>query len=182
MTSAIELTQFWLSKIVIGLELCPFAKRPFEQGLIRLSEAESSEIDEMAEKLFDELEFLNEKSPSELSTTLIVYPHGPTDFQSYYDFVVEMEESMAHVGLDKYFQLVSFHPKFRFENEDESSVANLVNRSPYPILQIIRAEEIKSARLTLNQAESISLMNTKKLINLSKEERQKLFSYLTNVE
>ncbi len=182
MTSAIELTQYWLSKIVVGLELCPFAQRPYEQGLIRLTEAPSSEIDGMADKLFDELEFLNEKLPSELSTTLIVYPNGPKDFESYYDFVIEMEESMAHVGLGEYFQLVSFHPKFRFENEAEHSVANLVNRSPFPTLQIIRADEIKNARLKINQAENISLMNTKKLVDLSKEERQKLFSYLTDVE
>lgn len=182
MKLTLELTHYWLSQIVIGLELCPFAKRPFDLGLIRVTESQSSEAGEMAEKLFDELETLNEKSPTELSTTLIVYPHGPSDFENYYDFVSEMEESMAQVGLDQYFQLVSFHPKFRFENEDDASIANLVNRSPYPTLQIIRAEEMKNARLNLNQAQSISLMNTDKLMALSKAERQKLFTYLSDVE
>ncbi|MEZ4932018.1 MAG: DUF1415 family protein [Saprospiraceae bacterium] len=31
----IEKSKTWVEKFVIGLQLCPFAKRPFEKGQVR---------------------------------------------------------------------------------------------------------------------------------------------------
>src|SRR6478735_3993889 len=98
MNKNLELTHYWLSSIVVDLELCLFARRPFENEAIKLIECTDSDPDEMSVFLFDELDNLNENDPNILSTTLIVYSDGPEDFQEFNDFVGEIEDSLAEFG------------------------------------------------------------------------------------
>lgn len=178
MKKNLELTHYWLSSIVVDLELCPFARKPFEKGAIRLIECTGNDPESWTAFLFDELEYLNEADPNQLSTTLIVYSNGPADFLDFNDLVGEFEDSLAEFGLDEHFQLVMFHPKFEFEGLDSTSTDHFINRSPYPTLQVIRAEEIANANFSPEKAEALSLANGRKLSELGKEKLKKLFYYL----
>jgi hypothetical protein len=45
------------------------------------------------------------------------------------------------------FQLASFHPSYQFEGSQLSDLSNVTNRSPFPLIHIIRTESIQQARL-----------------------------------
>ena len=178
MENTLSLTKYWLTDIVIGLDLCPFARIPFERGLIKTTICDESGEEEMLSAALIELENLNEIGPQELSTTLIVYPNGPKSFYEFNDFVLDLEAMMEEAELGDIFQLVAFHPEFVFEDTDFDEVGNLVNRAPFPILQIIRSEEIMRAMKNPKDGEVISFNNDKKLNALSQEARDSLFYYL----
>ncbi|MBC7714549.1 MAG: DUF1415 domain-containing protein [Rhizobacter sp.] len=178
MDSTLSLTKYWLEYIVIGLDLCPFARIPFEKGLIRVVECEERDEDEQMVFFLEELELLNQTEADVVSTTVIVYPHASSDFSHFNDFVGELEFMLEEAALENSFQLVAFHPKFVFENTEFSETGNLVNRSPFPILHILRFEEIARAMKNPKDGEVISFNNDKKLNQLSPEAIDQLFYYL----
>lgn len=178
MVNSLNLTKYWLEKIVIALDLCPFARIPFEKGQIRLVECHEAGEEEQVGFFLSELEFLNQAEPADISTTLIVYPKASSDFGEFNDFVGDLEFMLEEAGIDDIFQLVAFHPKFVFEHLDSNHRGNYVNRSPYPVLHILRADEIASALKNPKDGEMISFNNDKKLHGLSQESFEQLFYYL----
>ena len=178
MESTLSLTKYWLEKIVIGLDLCPFAKIPYDRGLVRVVVCEDPEEDAQMLFFLEELEYLNQTTPMDVSTTVVVYSNGSNDFLAFNDFVGELEDMMAEANLSAVFQLVTFHPKFVFVDTDFEHRGNLVNRSPFPILHILRSEEIARAMKNPQDGEVISFNNDKKLHELSAPALDQIFYYL----
>jgi hypothetical protein len=178
MENTLSLTKYWLENIVIGLDLCPFARIPFQSGQIRLVECQEGSEEEQLGFFLEELELINQAEPQEISTTIIVYPNAASDFEAFNDFVGDLESMLEEVDLADVYQLVAFHPKFIFENTEFDHLGNLVNRSPFPILHILRSEEIARALKYPKDGEVISYNNDKKLHQLSREAIKQLFYYL----
>lgn len=177
-SKTLNLSQYWLEKIVIGLDLCPFARIPFEKKLIRLVECRSHQEAEHFQFFFEELELLNETSNTLLSTTILVFPNASNNFHAFNDFAGEIESVLDKENLNSFFQIVVFHPKFIFENTQDEDVENLVNRSPFPAIHILRTEDMNNALKDLEKAKAISLQNESKLKQMSPEKRKELFYYL----
>lgn len=131
----------------------------------------------MVNAFLDELEHLQQSTPTNVSTTLLVFNKCQVDFLDFSDFVGLCEELLEEAGLLEHFQLVTFHPGFYFENTNEDDVENFVNRSPYPIIHILRNAEIEMAK-SRSTGLDISLKNSEKLKSLSTVEIQKLYFYL----
>lgn len=178
MENTLSLTKYWLENIVIGLDLCPFARVPFELGQIRVVECDDPEEDDQMLFFMEELERLHQTPASELATTVIVYPNGSEDFFSFNDFVGELEYMLEEADLADVFQLVTFHPKFVFVDTDFDYLGNFVNRSPYPVLHILRSDDIARALKNPKDGEIISFNNDKKLHELSSGAIEQLFYYL----
>lgn len=189
MKNSMELMNYWLKEVVIGLDLCPFARIPYKKGLIRVVECSAGKLSEqvnandeieaeMVNFFIEELEFLNESSPQEVSTTLISFPYDQKNFLDFNDFVGDLEYLIEEAGLDDTYQLVGFHPDFYFASEDMDSRANYVNRSPFSVVHILRVEDFKSALSNPKDGEIISINNENKLKEMSKEELDKIFFYL----
>jgi hypothetical protein len=178
MNNTLSLSKYWLEKVVIDLDLCPFARIPFKKGLIRLTVCEDSDEEAQLGYYLDELEELNEAGPEEISTTLIVFEKGHKSFQEFNDFVSDLEGMLEEASLQDVFQLVAFHPEFVFENTEFSARGNLVNRSPYPTLHILRSEEIARALKNPKDGEIISYNNDELLNSLSAEKIDELFYFL----
>lgn len=178
MENTLSLTKYWLEQIVLGLDLCPFARIPYERGLIRTVVCVDHEEENQLGFFLSELEYLNQNEPSVVSTTLLVYPKASADFREFNDFVGDLEFMLEEAGLADVFQLVAFHPRFVFEETPFDHRGNLVNRSPFPILHILRSEEIARALKNPKDGEIISFNNDKKLHELSPEAVAQLFYYL----
>lgn len=178
MQNPLSLTNYWLEKIVIALELCPFIKIPWERGLIRVSVCPFSDEEAQGDYFLEELTLLQKSPSSKLSTTLIVYPEGDADFLAFNDFVGYLEDVVSELGLSDTFQLVVFHPGFMFFETSSDDAQNLVNRSPYPSVHILRSEDLDRARLLGKEAEDVSFRNEKKLKAMSEEDRRSLFYFL----
>ncbi len=178
MKNPLSLTKYWLEKIIIDLDLCPFARIPFRQGQIHLRVCESLTPEENFQSFIEECERLLIVGPSKISTTLIAYPNSHRDFLLFNDFVGELERRLEEGGLDDTFLVVAFHPRFYFDGLEENDLANYVNRSPFPTVHIIRTIEMEKAASELKSGEQLSFFNEKKLKALSPQKIKELFYYL----
>ena len=174
----VQEVQQWLEQVVIGLNLCPFAAEPLhkEQVRIRVSDAETE--DALLTDVQAELMLLNRMHPSELETTLLVSPLLLTDFEQYNDFLYLVNLLLKEFDWEGQYQVASFHPHYRFAGTDNGAVENLTNRSPYPILHILRETSVSHAVATHPDTEQIPTRNIQKVQSLSPSDKASLFPYL----
>ena len=178
MENTLNLTKYWLENIVLGLDLCPFARIPYQKGQIRISACGDTTEDEQLGHFLEEIDLLHQADPKDISTTLIAYPHGSPDFYEFNDFVGDLESMLEEAQLDDTFQLVAFHPRFVFVDTPFEHLGNYVNRSPFPIIHMLRSQEIARALTNPKDGEIISFNNDKKLHDLSSATLDQLFYYL----
>jgi hypothetical protein len=138
-------TRAWLEKAVIGLNLCPFAKAVHVKNQIRYTISEANSADALLGDLIFELEFLNKADPSDVETTLLIHPCVLTDFLDYNDFLGVADAALEDLGLTGIIQIASFHPQYQFAGTKPEEIENFTNRSPYPILHLLRETSIEHA-------------------------------------
>jgi uncharacterized protein len=138
-------TRRWLERAVIGLNLCPFAKAVHVRRQIRFVLSGATTNAQLARELESELARLRDADPDVLDTTLIVHPHVLVDFDDYNDFLDEADACLSRMDLAGEVQVASFHPDYRFAGEPVSDPANCTNRSPYPMLHLLREASVERA-------------------------------------
>ncbi len=138
-------TQKWVSNIVIGLQLCPFASVPFQNDKIRYRVSIAQTLETLLADFLDELNSLQVTPDSEIETSLLIHPHALTDFKDYCGFVELAEELIFEADLEGIIQVASFHPDYQFAGTDPDDPANYSNRSPYPMLHFLREESVSRA-------------------------------------
>ncbi len=166
MTDAIEATQHWLEKAVIGLNLCPFAKAEHVHGRIRYCVSEAKNQDTLYEDLKRELLALQAAGPAVCETTLLIHPHVLQDFLDYNDFLDVADDVLQDLELDGVLQIASFHPLYQFAGTDADDITNFSNRSPYPTLHILREASVEKAVKAFPEAEHIFERNMETLHKL----------------
>src|SRR6056297_4261470 len=170
----VEATRIWLEKAVIGLNLCPFAGVPWRQGRVRMQVSEATSLQQLAEDLADELLALNKTDPAERETTLLIHPHVLGDFLDYNDFLDIADGLLEQLELDGILQLASFHPDYQFADSQPDDPANCTNRSPYPMLHLLREASIEQATANHPAPETIYERNIETMRELGVEGWKKL--------
>ena len=165
----IEDTVRWLEKAVIGLNLCPFAKGVHVKGQIHYAVSDTSDAEGVAEALHRELEGLAEANAEKRDTTLLILPHALQDFLDFNDFLEIADAMIEELDLGGILQVASFHPQFQFDGTDVGDVTNCTNRSPYPILHLLREDSIDRAVEVFPEAESIFERNMETLESIGIE-------------
>jgi hypothetical protein len=168
-------TRRWLERAVIGLGLCPFAKPVYGRELIhyRVSEAQDERV--LLEHLSEELAALEEASPAVRETTLLIHPGVLQDFVSYNAFLERADRRLVKMGLEGEIQIASFHPQYRFADAAEDDAANNSNRSPFPMLHLLREASVERAIEAYTDTDSIYLRNIDTLRALGQEGWRRLF-------
>ena len=138
-------TRTWLERAVIGLNLCPFAKPIHLSNRIRYFVSDARSPARLLEALRAELHTLDTADPAQCETTLLIHPHVLTDFADYNDFLQQAEDAVAERGLEGVIQVASFHPRYRFEDAGPDAIENFTNRSPYPMLHLLRESSVERA-------------------------------------
>lgn len=169
-SAAIEKTQKWLKQIVIDLNFCPFAKREVQRDTIRYVTVDVENQDPIA-RVLDELQFLDANSNTE--TTLIIMSAGMQYFDDFLDLVDKCECLLEQGGYRGLYQLATFHPDYVFADEDIDSPSNYTNRSPLPILHLLRETSLTRVLNTYSQPENIPLDNIATAQRLGISELQK---------
>ena len=149
----VQQTQCWLDKFIIALNICPFARKEREKGSIRFYVDENTNIGEVLENLVLECERLDQND--EIETTLFILGAIAEDFEDYLDFLDIASQLLISQGYEGVYQLASFHPQYRFAESEDDEAANYTNRSPYPMLHLIREESLEKALLTYPNPELI---------------------------
>lgn len=129
-------TKQWLEEIIIGLNFCPFAKKEFVNNTICYFESETEQVKPALHELIEQCRYL--QAHDELETTLIIYNNGFRSFERYLDLVEYGNDLLVDSGFEGIFQLASMHPEYCFADEDFDDASNFTNRSPFPIIHIIR--------------------------------------------
>ncbi len=140
-----ELTQRWVDHMVVGLNLCPFAQPALARQGVRIRVSEAPHLDAFLDDLDAELVLLKDKPASELETTLLVHPRLFPDFFVFNDFLNVVDHVIEEHGLEEDIEVVAFHPQLVFEGAAEDSLENLPNRSPFPMLHLLRAQSLEEA-------------------------------------
>ena len=144
-SAVISATQRWLERAVIGLNLCPFAKAVHAKGQIRYVVSSATTPEALADDVLRELEFLAEANAEQVDTTLLIHPQVLTDFLDFNDFLDVADGIIDELELDGILQVASFHPQFQFEGTEADDITNYSNRSPYPILHLLREDSVERA-------------------------------------
>jgi len=165
-------TKAWLEKVVIGLNFCPFAKPVFDQGKVHFQVSDAQSLECCLEDL--EAEAVRLDQNSEVETTLLIYERSLQDFENFLDVVDIANDFMEEKGYDGVYQLASFHPEYCFADSDEDDPANYTNRSPYPMLHLIREKSMEKALESYKNPENIPDNNIKLARKLGLEEMQGL--------
>jgi len=170
--------QTWLREVVIGLNLCPFAADPNWKQQIRFAVSNARAEPELLTDLQAELRFLDQHPPTQLETTLLVIPHILAEFEVYNQFLFWVDTLLRESGWEGEYQVASFHPRYQFADTRPEAVENLTNRSPYPILHILRESSVEAVLAHYPEPERIPARNIQTVQALTTAERRQLFPYL----
>ncbi len=100
------------------------------------------------------------------------------DFAQYNDFLDAVDLWVEQFGWEGELQVASFHPNYQFADTDSDEPGNLTNRSPWPLLHIIREDSLEQALEHYPDVDGIPARNILRMEALSTEEKAKLFPYL----
>lgn len=165
----IAATRQWLEKAVIGLNLCPFAKAVHTKDQIRYVVSGAQAPEALLHDLLRELQWLQSADPAQTETTLLIHPGVLGDFLNYNDFLDVADDAVAELGLAGVIQVASFHPQYRFEGTGPDDIENYSNRSPYPMLHLLREASVERAVTSFPDVATIPEHNIETLKRLGRE-------------
>jgi hypothetical protein len=169
-------TQRWLELAVIGLNLCPFAKAVHVKRQIRYAVSAATTADELLAELRHEIELLEKADPEEIDTTLLIHPQALNDFIDYHVFLKQADVAIRNLGHEGRLQIASFHPAYEFAGSAPDDIANFTNRSPYPMLHLLREASVDRAVAAFPDAATIYERNIDTLRRLGHDGWQRLWA------
>ncbi len=169
----------WLELAVIGLNLCPFAKAVHVKRKIVWTISKASDVEALLADLRNALIALNEAPIEQLETTLLIHPYVLADFADYNDFLARADALISELDLDGVLQIASFHPDYCFADAQPQDLSNVTNRSPYPMLHLLREYSISSAVAIYPDANGIVERNQATLARLGPAKWQTLAKRFT---
>lgn len=138
-----ESTRYWLENTVIALNLCPFARREVVADRVRFRVTDSESEQALLNDLQHELQKLEENA--DIETTLLIHPGLLQDFCDYNDFLAVADGLLVDLGLESVYQIASFHPGYQFAETEANDAENYTNRSPWPMLHLLREASLTRA-------------------------------------
>ncbi len=151
--------QQWVENVIIRHNFCPFAKRENTKNSIRYTVSHATNIEGCLTALIDECIYLDSHSDTE--TTLIIFADAVTSFDDFLDLVEVAEILLVEQGYDGIYQLANFHPDYIFSDSNNKDPANYTNRSPLPVLHLLRSDSMEQALASFQHPERIPENNIK---------------------
>jgi len=136
-------TTQWINSVVIGCNFCPFAAKAMLRKSIRYVVLPEATMESALAACVEELRHLDRME--DIETTLIIFPWHFADFEAYLDLVELAEDLSAEQGYEGVYQVASFHPEYCFAGTKGDDPTNYTNRSPYPMLHLLREDSITRA-------------------------------------
>ena len=167
--SPLQATRQWLDDIVVGLNLCPFAAPVINNDGLHIEVSDAEQSEQQLAAVLQQLDKLQLADVSELETSLLVFSHGLSDFDQYWELVGIANDLLQQVGLEGIIQIASFHPLYQFDGVPDDDVSHYTNRSPYPMLHFIREEQLASALQNYPNPQQIPERNILRLRQLGKK-------------
>ena len=164
----------WLEHAVIGLNFCPFAKAVHVKKKICWTVSVATDADTLLADLRGALLALARMPMEALETTLLIHPYILCDFADYNDFLALADALIVELALEGVLQIASFHPDYCFADARPQDLSNVTNRSPYPMLHLLREDSISNAVQIYADSDTIVARNQATLARLGWQEWQTL--------
>ncbi len=139
----IQYTKNWVEKVVIGCNFCPFAAREVTRGGAHYAIVRTDDIEQSLLSVIQECERLD--TTEEIGTTLLIFPDHFGKFDAFLDLLSFSEALLEEHDYEGIYQIASFHPHYRFADVQANDPSNYTNRSPYPMLHLLRESSIDKA-------------------------------------
>jgi hypothetical protein len=173
--AVVAATRDWLVKAVIGLNLCPFAREVHLHDRIHYCVSVAQSEKQLLADLMRELENLHAADPAQCETTLLIHPHVLKEFLEYNAFLERADDAVAELDLEGVMQIASFHPEYQFQDAAADAIENYTNRSPYPMLHLLRESSVEKAVTTHPDTTAIYRRNIATLRKLGLDGWRRLF-------
>ena len=138
----IDRTRRWVERVVVGLDLCPFARPVLRSDGLRYAVDAGEDPDGVVDAVATELRRM---MAQDIPTTLLIVPRMLGDFLDFNDAIDLAEACVDALGLRGVIQVATFHPHYRFGGVPEDDVSNYTNRSPYPMFHLLREADVSDA-------------------------------------
>jgi hypothetical protein len=116
--------------------------------------------------LSEAIDSLMNADPEEIDTALLIHPYVLQDFEQYNEFVGWTTDFLEESGLEAVLQIASFHPDYRFAGTSPEDITNCTNRSPFPMLHLLREASVDAALTELPEAAQLVEKNLDTLRDL----------------
>jgi hypothetical protein len=153
----IQQTRAWVSDFIIAHNICPFARKELERGGIHYEVFQEHRVEETLTGFIELCQLLDKNG--DIGTALFILPSSFIGFNDYLDLLDMANALLIKQGYEDVYQLASFHPDYCFEGADCDDASNYTNRSPYPMLHIIREDALEKALEKYPNPESIPERN-----------------------
>ena len=147
----------WVETFVVELNLCPFAKKELLANKVRFYVTPADNEEALLLALQAELDRLDQEP--EIETTVLILPHLLHDFLDYNQFLDLADALIDQMGLDGVYQIASFHPDYQYAGTQPADAENYINRSPYPLLHILREDSVGKAIASYPDVAQIPVRN-----------------------
>lgn len=159
-------TRCWVEQMVIGQNLCPFARKPYEAGQVRFIVSSAKDEESLLVDFQQEVDLLQQSDIKDIETTVLIHPYVLQDFIQYNNFLDVIDHYLELAGLQGIYQVASLHPDYQFADVAADDISNYTNRSPYPVLHILREESVARAIESYVRPDKIPERNIRKLNEL----------------
>ncbi len=139
----INSTKKWITDVVVGCNFCPFAEREIKRGTIHFEVLNKADEKIVLEQILNSFVQLDEDN--KIETTLLILSGSFTDFSEYLNLLERIDILLVKNKYEGIYQVASFHPKYLFAGTKENDPSNYTNRSPYPMLHILREDSVTKA-------------------------------------
>jgi len=135
--------------------ICPFTNGAEQAGLpmgkVFYTIDRCTKIEDMYARYWKEVVRLEQNTEKELSTTLLIAPEFYRDNVELFDnFSNSLTQPLESLKIEDLIQLVFFHPQWTFrdgnERAGERGAANYARRSPWPMINILRTKQVRTAQ------------------------------------
>jgi len=150
-------TRRWLELVVVGCHFCPFAQRELQRDSIHYAVLRNADMAAALSGVLEECLRLD-REPA-ISTSLLIFADTFLQFEEFLLLLDNADSLLQQQGYEGTYQLASFHPDYCFADSLPDDAANYTNRSPYPMLHLLREADIEQALANTPQPERIPERN-----------------------
>jgi len=168
----VQTVRQWVETLVVGMNLCPFAKREMVNNRVRFATTTSITEEQLLIALQTELKLRN--TDTSVETTLLVHSRVLQDCVDYSRFLSDADSLLVEMGLEGIYQIASFHPDYQFDGTNPDDAENFTNRSPYPMLHLIREASLERVIADYPEIDQIPVRNIALMNHLGEDKLQAL--------
>jgi hypothetical protein len=169
----------WVDQWVVAQGLCPWASSVNRNNKLKV--IVQTQPSRPGLTLLLQEEWQDMMSTNTLTESTLVVMPPLTDFDDFLDYVDVAEGLLRKKRWNNDIQIATFHPKYQFQGNNPSDVSNYTNRSPYPILHLLKVQQVAEAIARVNgNTEFVWNNNIRRMNSLGLEKVQALQDAIAN--